>query len=55
VIRHGQRFFLFNQRGHLISARLTAKGYRETGRTLLVEPTAGRDDPVRLRRLKAAR
>jgi outer membrane protein assembly factor BamB len=55
VIRRGQRFFLFNQRGQLISARLTAKGYRETGRTLLVEPTAGRDDPLRLWRLKAAR
>jgi outer membrane protein assembly factor BamB len=41
LIRNGKRFFLFNQRGHLISAELTAKGYRETGRTLLVEPTAG--------------
>ncbi len=34
------RVFLFNQRGQLISARLTPKGYQETGRTLLVEPTA---------------
>lgn len=37
---NGNQVFLFNQRGQLISARLTPKGYEETGRTLLVEPTA---------------
>ena len=38
---NGNRVFLFNQRGHLISARLTPTGYEESGRTLLVEPTPG--------------
>jgi outer membrane protein assembly factor BamB len=37
---NGNRVFIFNQRGQLISARLTPEGYDETGRTLLVEPTA---------------
>lgn len=37
---NGNQVFLFNQRGHLISARISSKGYEETGRTLLVEPTA---------------
>ena len=35
------RVFLFNHTGHLILARLTKEGYRELGRCLLVEPTAG--------------
>ena len=38
---NGDRAFLFNQKGHLILARLTPQGYQELGRTLLVEPTAG--------------
>jgi WD40 repeat protein len=38
---NGDRVFLFNHTGHLILARLTAKGYEELGRCLLVEPTAG--------------
>ncbi len=38
---NGDRVFLFNQRGQLISARLTPEGYEESGRTLLVEPTPG--------------
>ena len=38
---NGDRFFLFNQRGHLICAQITPTGYEELGRTLLVEPTAG--------------
>lgn len=37
---NGDRVFLFNQRGQLISGRLTPEGYEETGRALLVEPTA---------------
>jgi len=37
----GDRVFLFNQRGQLISARITSTGYEESGRTLLVEPTPG--------------
>ncbi len=38
---HGDRVFLFNQVGHLILARLSPEGYRELGRCLLIEPTAG--------------
>jgi WD40 repeat protein len=38
---NGERVFLFNHTGHLILARLTREGYRELGRGLLVEPTAG--------------
>lgn len=38
---NGDRVFLFNDTGHLILARLTRDGYRELGRALLVEPTAG--------------
>jgi WD40 repeat protein len=38
---NGDRVFLFNHTGHLILARLTKDGYRELGRALLVEPTAG--------------
>ena len=37
----GDRVFFFNHRGHLITAHVTPEGYEETGRTLLVEPTAG--------------
>ena len=38
---NGERVFIFNQKGHLILARLTPQGYGEIGRCLLVEPTAG--------------
>jgi WD40 repeat protein len=38
---NGDRVFLFNQKGHLILARLAPEGYQELGRCLLVEPTAG--------------
>lgn len=38
---NGDRVFLFNQKGHLILARLSPQGYQELGRSLLVEPTAG--------------
>lgn len=41
ITRNGEKFFLFNQRGQLILANLSAAGYRELGRCLLVEPTAG--------------
>jgi outer membrane protein assembly factor BamB len=46
LIRHGDRFFLHNEKGDLIIARLTPKGYEEISRAKLVEPTntaAGRD------------
>ncbi len=41
LVMQGDQCFLLNQQGHLISARLTKEGYHETGRMLLVEPTAG--------------
>ena len=39
LIRHQDRFFLFNERGKLILARLTESGYEEISRMKLVEPT----------------
>lgn len=39
LVRHEDRFFLFNEKGDLILARLTPKGYREISRAHLIEPT----------------
>jgi outer membrane protein assembly factor BamB len=36
---HGDRWFLFNEKGDLIIARLSPKGYEELDRTHLLEPT----------------
>jgi outer membrane protein assembly factor BamB len=38
---HEDRFFLFNELGDLIMARLTPKGYEELSRAHLLEPTNG--------------
>jgi outer membrane protein assembly factor BamB len=35
----GSRYMLFNERGDLILARMTAKGYEETDRAHVIEPT----------------
>lgn len=46
LIPHGSRYFLFNEHGELIIARLTPAGYEELDRAKLIEPTsvtAGRD------------
>jgi outer membrane protein assembly factor BamB len=46
LIKHEDRFFLANERGDLIVARLTPQGYQEISRAHLLEPTnpmAGRD------------
>ena len=46
IVKHEDRFFLFNELGDLIIARMTPKGYRELDKTHLLEPTnqaAGRD------------
>jgi len=46
LIKNGDRFFLPNEKGELIIARLTPKGYEEISRAKLLEPTntaAGRD------------
>ena len=39
LIRHGDRFFLFNEHGELILARLSPAGYDEIGRMKILEPT----------------
>jgi hypothetical protein len=39
LVRHGDRFFLFNELGDLIVARLSPKGYEEIDRAHLLEPT----------------
>ncbi len=39
MVKNGDRMFLFNERGELIIARLSAKGYDEISRTKLIEPT----------------
>ena len=46
LIRNGKRFFLFNELGDLIMARLTPSGYDEISRAHLLDPTgtaAGRN------------
>ena len=40
IIRHGDRFFINNDRGDLIIARLTPEGYQEISRTKLIQPTS---------------
>jgi outer membrane protein assembly factor BamB len=39
LVRNGERFFIANEKGELIIANLTPKGYEETSRTHLIEPT----------------
>jgi outer membrane protein assembly factor BamB len=46
VVKNGDRFFLFNEKGEILIARLTAKGYEEIDRAKILEPTGrafGRD------------
>ncbi len=46
IVKNGGRFFLFNEKGDLIIARLNAGGYQEISRVNLLKPTntaAGRD------------
>jgi outer membrane protein assembly factor BamB len=38
-IKNADRYFLFNERGELIIARLSPKGYQEISRAKLLEPT----------------
>jgi outer membrane protein assembly factor BamB len=45
LIQQGDRFFIHNEQGELIIAKLTPKGYQEISRAILVEPTR----PVRRR------
>ncbi|MCA9037394.1 MAG: PQQ-like beta-propeller repeat protein [Planctomycetaceae bacterium] len=39
LIPNGDRYFIHNEQGELIIAQLSAEGYKETSRALLVEPT----------------
>jgi outer membrane protein assembly factor BamB len=39
LVSHEDRFFLANEKGDLIIARLTPKGYEEIGRAHILEPT----------------
>jgi outer membrane protein assembly factor BamB len=39
LVKNGDRFFLFNEKGDLIIAKLTPRGYEELSRAHLLEPT----------------
>src|SRR5205085_570746 len=39
IVPHGDRYFLFNEKGDLIIAKLTPKGYEEIDRAHLLDPT----------------
>jgi outer membrane protein assembly factor BamB len=39
IVKNGDRFFLFNEKGDLIIARLSSRGYEEISRAHLLEPT----------------
>jgi outer membrane protein assembly factor BamB len=41
LIQNGERVWIFNERGQLIIARLTPKGYEEISRAQLIKPTTG--------------
>jgi outer membrane protein assembly factor BamB len=52
LVPNGDRFFLFNEKGDLIIARLSPKGYEEIDRTHILDPTGqlgggGRFGPAR--------
>ena len=38
-VKNGDRYFLFNERGDLIIAKLSPQGYEEISRAKLLEPT----------------
>ncbi len=40
IVRHGDRYFINNDRGELIIAKLSPEGYQEISRTQLIKPTA---------------
>jgi outer membrane protein assembly factor BamB len=39
LVKNGDRYFVFAETGHLIIAKLTAKGYEEVDRAKLLDPT----------------
>ena len=40
IVRHGDRFFINNDHGELIIAKLKPEGYQEISRTKLIKPTS---------------
>ena len=40
IVRHGDRYFINNDRGELIIAKLSPQGYKEITRTALIKPTS---------------
>jgi len=40
IVRHGYRYFINNDRGELIIARLSPRGYQEISRAQLIKPTS---------------
>jgi outer membrane protein assembly factor BamB len=41
MVKNGDRYWMLNERGELIIARLSPKGYEELSRSKLIEPTQG--------------
>lgn len=39
IVPQGDRYFIHNEQGELLSAKLSPKGFEETGRAFLIEPT----------------
>jgi hypothetical protein len=39
IVKNEGRFFIFTEKGELINAKLSPKGYDEVSRTKLLEPT----------------
>ena len=39
IVKNGDRFFLFTEKGDLIIAKLSPKGYEEISRAKILEPT----------------
>lgn len=39
IVKNGERFFMFNERGELLITRLSTKGYEEIDRAKVIEPT----------------
>jgi outer membrane protein assembly factor BamB len=40
LVKHGDRFFIFNEKGELVIAKLSPKGYEEVSRAHLLDPTS---------------
>jgi hypothetical protein len=39
IVRHGDRYFMNNDRGDLVIAKMSPQGYEEISRTSLIKPT----------------